>query len=163
MNEEIPDPFWDPIAQSSLATFVGQSTWAYPALETLHVLGIALVFGPILLFDLRVLGLNRDMELRRLHQALLPWVWAGFLINAASGALMFVSDAAAFAANPAFRVKLGLIAIAGFNALLFQIGLFPKMIRIDGANERSAKASAAASIALWVAIITAGRLMAYIK
>ena len=122
------------------------------------------MFGPILILDLRVLGLNRDMGLTRLHQALLPWVWTGFAVNAASGGLMFISDAAAFAANPAFRVKLGLIAIAGLNALLFQMRLFPALLINTGAlPERGVKASAAASIALWLAIITAGRLMAYIK
>jgi hypothetical protein len=164
MDQAIPDPFWDPIAQSALAVFIGQSTWAYPVLETLHVLGLALVFAPILIFDLRVLGFNGDMDLGRLHRALLPWVWTGFATNAASGALLFISDAAEFARNPAFRVKLALIVLAGINALAFQNRLYPALLGDGGARAScGARFSAAASIALWLAIITAGRMMAYVK
>ncbi|MGQ0456301.1 MAG: DUF6644 family protein [Hyphomicrobium sp.] len=164
MEDPLPDPFWDPIAQSGLATFIGQSVWAYPALETLHVLGLALVFGPILIFDLRVFGFNRGLDMRPLHAALIPWAWTGFALNAASGGLLFISDAAAFAINPAFRIKLTLIALAGLNALAFQARLFPRLPDDDrGDPHISAKVSAAASIALWLAIITAGRLMAYVK
>jgi hypothetical protein len=164
MDEPLPDPFWDPIAQSAIAVFIGQSVWAYPALETLHIFGIALVFGPILIFDLRVLGFNRGIGIGELHGALLPWVWTGFAINVSSGALLFVSDAAAFASNPAFRAKLALLALAGLNALAFQWRLYPTLIDSDvTAGARGARFSAAASIMLWLAVITAGRLMAYIK
>jgi hypothetical protein len=164
MDEPSAPSFWDAVQQSAAAAFVGESVWAYPALEIVHVLGIALVFGPILIFDLRVLGLYRDVDLSRLHRILLPWVWTGFALNAASGALMFVSDAAEFAANTAFRFKLALIAVAALNAVAFQKRWFPA---IGGADDPKisfrAKASAGASIALWLAIISAGRLMAYVK
>jgi hypothetical protein len=166
MDEPISDPFWDPIAQSALATFVSQSTWAYPAIETLHILGIALVFGPILIFDLRVLGFNRSLGVHALHRALLPWVWTGFTVNLLSGALLFIADAAALAANPAFRIKLALLALAGLNALLFQARLFPSVAAGEASGDRAtrgAKLSSAASFGLWLAIITAGRLMAYVK
>ncbi|MFN0217862.1 MAG: DUF6644 family protein [Hyphomicrobium sp.] len=164
MDEAMPDPFWDPIAQSALATFIGQSAWAYPALETLHVLGLALVFAPILIFDLRVLGFNGDMDLDRLHRALLPWVWTGFATNVTSGALLFISDAAEFARNPAFQVKLALILLAGINALAFQKRLYPGLLGDDRARlGRGARLSATASIVLWLAIIAAGRMMAYVK
>ena len=162
---QIPDPIFDPIAQSALAVLVRESMWAYPLLETLHVIGLALVFGPILLFDLRVLGWNKDLAVSRLHKALLPWVWSGFAMNAASGVLLFVSDAAEFAANTALRYKMALLVIAGLNALYFQARIAPGVAIWDRETKAPANArvSAAASIALWLAIISAGRMIAYIK
>ncbi len=161
----IPDPFFDPIAQSAIAVFVRESMWAYPILETLHVIGLALVFGPILLFDLRVLGWNKDLAVSRLHTALLPWVWTGFALNASSGVLLFVSDAAEFAANTSLRFKMALLVLAGLNALYFQARIAPGVAAWDceGKAPTPARASAALSIALWLAIITAGRMIAYIK
>lgn len=165
MPDHIPDPIWDPVAESGLAVFIRESIWAYPALETLHLFGIALVFGPILMFDLRVLGRGRDFNVRRLHQTLVPWVWTGFLINLVSGCLMFLSDASEFARNPAFLAKLVLLAVAGGNALLFQNLIFPRLPGSDDTSllTKSARASAALSILIWMAIIVAGRLMAYVK
>ena len=162
---QIPDPIFDPIAQSALAAFVRESVWAYPFLETLHVIGLALVFGPILLFDLRVLGWNKDLAVPRLHKALLPLVWSGFALNAASGVLLFISDASEFAANTALRYKMVLLVLAGLNALYFQARIAPGVTVWDRETRAPANAriSAAASIALWLAIITAGRMIAYIK
>ena len=162
---QIPDPIFDAIAQSALAVFVRESMWTYPLLETLHVIGLALVFGPVLLFDLRVLGWNKDFAVSRLHRALLPWVWTGFALNASSGVLLFVSDAAEFAANTSLRFKMALLVLAGLNALYFHARIAPNVAAWDRENNAptQARASAALSIALWLAIITAGRMIAYIK
>lgn len=161
--EQVSDPIFDPITQSALATMIRESVWAYPLLETLHVLGLALLFGPILLFDLRVLGWNRDLSAARLHKALLPWVWTGFTVNLISGALLFISDAAEFAANTALRVKLVLIVIAGLNALYFQTRFASRSDDWQSHAPGGARASALISILLWVSIIAAGRMIAYIK
>lgn len=165
MPEQTPDPFWDPVAQSAFATYLRESLWAYPALESVHLFGLALVFAPILIFDLRVLGSYRDFNIKRLHQTLLPWVWLGFALSIISGTLLFISDAAEFAHNRAFQTKLVLISVAAANAILFQKLLFP---RIPGADDTSgltqaARVSATLSILLWTGIIIAGRLIAYIK
>lgn len=164
MDEQAAPSVFDPLQHSTAATFIGESAWAYPGLEIVHVLGIALVFGPILIFDLRVLGFYRDLDIMRLHRVLLPWVWTGFALNVISGALMFASDAAELAGNSAFRIKLVLIALAGANALAFRRSWFAQSDDAsDSKLQHGAKASAIASIALWLAIITAGRLMAYVK
>jgi hypothetical protein len=161
MDETVPS-IWDPVSNLAIAAFVRDATWAYPILEVLHVIGLALVFAPIMLFDLRVLGFYRDMPIARWHRALLPWVYAGFTLNAVSGILMFASDAAEFAANQSFQVKIGLLAIAAVNAIYFETRLRPSLY--DGsAASNGAKVSAALSIIMWLAIITAGRMMAYIK
>lgn len=159
---EPPSAFAEWAYQLSLAEAVRASDWAYPVLETVHMIGIAMVFAPIVLFDLRVLGTNRDVGLQRLRRLLLPWVWFGFILNAVSGGAMFASDAIELSRNPAFLAKLGLIGFAGLNALLFSWRLLPRPV-VDDEPSCAAKASAALSIGLWIAVITAGRMMAYIK
>jgi hypothetical protein len=147
-----------------IAAFVRDDAWTYPALETIHIIGIGLIFGSILAYDLRVLGWHRALSLRLLARHLLPWVWAGFALNATSGALLFVSDAIEFAANPALQAKLLLIGLAGVNAAAFQLRLArgQEAWDMDAQSPPAARASAAFSIILWLAIITAGRLMAYV-
>lgn len=161
VDDAVPSVF-DPLSATAIAAWVRHSDWAYPILETLHVLGLALVFTPILLFDLHILGFYARQVTAEWHRTLLPWVWFGFALNALSGALMFASDAGEIASNPAFQFKMALLMIAGLNAALFQWRLYDATAAA-GAQSTAARFSAAASVTLWIAIITAGRLMAYMK
>ena len=138
--------------------------WAYPILETVHVIGLGLLFGGIFAFDLRLLGVHPDIPVRRLARHVLPWVWLGFTLNAASGVLLFLSDAVEFGNNSSFKVKIVLIAIAGLNMTWFHWRVFPTS---DRWYERktiplAAKRTAVMSIVLWLSVITAGRMIAYI-
>jgi hypothetical protein len=161
----LPAGLFETIAESSIALLVKEDLWAYPALETVHIIGLGLLFGSIVAFDLRVLGWHKDLPLATLGRHLLPWVWTGFALNATSGLLLFASDAVEFSANPALAVKLGLIAAAGANALLFQRRYTPAGSAWDRsvAAPAGARVSAALSIALWVTIVVAGRMIAYVK
>lgn len=155
--------FWDTLAATPPAAAIRESIWIYPFLETLHVIGLALVVGSIVSFDLRILGLSRALPIPALERHLLPWVWTGFAINAATGVLLFISDAAEFADNTALQAKLSLIVVAGLNALVFQKRLYRGVETWDSGAPVSARVSAALSIALWLAIVVAGRMIAYIK
>jgi hypothetical protein len=162
---ETGDSFWTAIETSSLAVFVKESVWAYPALETIHIIGLGLLFGAIIAFDLRVLGLTASLSVMRLGKHLLPWVWTGFGLNAVSGILLFASDATDFADNPALRAKLALIFIAGLNALYFNRRIAPAFTDWDQGTRTPALArlSATCSIVLWIAIVIAGRMIAYVE
>lgn len=165
MPEEIPDTgVWSDLATTSLSVFLRESTWAYPILEIAHIIGIALVFGSILAYDLRVLGRHRSLPLDTLGRHLLPWVWTGFVLNATSGLLLFVSNPVEFAANPALQYKLALIALAGLNAAYFQWRIAPAIPawNIGTPAPVTARLSALLSIGLWISVIAAGRLMAYV-
>jgi hypothetical protein len=158
--------FLEALDQSAVSVAVRESLYIYPALETVHAIGLGLLFGSILAFDLRVLGLHKALPLRLLGQHLLPWVWAGFSLNAISGVLMFASDAVKFSTNVALQAKLLLLLIAGINAAVFQTRLEPARAGVPDTGEPSpapAKVSAALSITLWLAIIIAGRMMAFVK
>ncbi len=153
-------PLLQMILDLPISHFVRSSVWAYPVLEMLHLIGIGLLFGPIVIYDLRVLAGWGDIATPAAARLLLPWVWTGFIINATSGLLLFASDAIEFAANPAFQAKMALLAIAGLNASLFQFRANPGQLN-GPALAISFRAQAAVSLVIWFAIIIAGRMIAY--
>ena len=135
------------------------SVWAYPAVNTLHVVGIALLFGAIVPLDLRLLGWRRgDVATAALAAVLLPVSIAGFLLAAASGLLLFATDARNYAVSPLFQAKLVVIAAAMLNAGLLR--------RVDwrSASPTSRRLALAglASLLLWLGAITLGRWIAYL-
>src|SRR6185295_7778153 len=96
-----------------------QWLWLYPAVETVHILGIALLFGSIAVMDLRLLGISRTIPVRTLAGHVLPWSAGAFLLIVPSGVAMFVAHASEFIASPVFAIKICLILAAGANAALF--------------------------------------------
>jgi len=141
---------------TALAEAIRRSVWAYPLLETVHIASIGALFGSVLLLELRVFGLGREIGVVPLARLVLRTALAGFACAVASGSLLFVSAATEVAANPAFRAKLVLILIAGLNAVVFHAR--------GGLRGRDALArlQAAASLLLWLSVLAAGRLIAYL-
>jgi hypothetical protein len=159
------EEFWDAVAASSLATAVRQSIWIYPFLQTVHVIGLALLFGAITTFDLRVLGLNKELAVSQLWRHVKPCVWCGFLMTVASGVPLFIGGAADFADNPAMQLKLLFIVLACLNAAVFEFRLRPSASQWDRgvAAPHLAHLSAALSLTFWLAVMIAGRMIAYIR
>jgi hypothetical protein len=89
-----------------------------------------------------------------LSRHVLPWVWTGFAMNLASGAMLFASDALSLAANISFQLKMLLLVVAALNACVFQLVIARDMVRWD-------QQAAFFLIAVWLVIITLGRLIAY--
>jgi hypothetical protein len=146
-----------------IANAIRTIPWIYPALETSHYIGLAMLVGGIMLIDLRLLGFAARLQLRSIV-GLLPFIWVGFIINAISGTLIFIYGATNFSANAAFRVKLVLILLAGINALIFTVAAARAGDRwIDsGRVPAPVKVIATASLLLWLGVVAAGRWMAYV-
>ncbi|MDQ0590931.1 hypothetical protein QFZ47_005040 [Variovorax paradoxus] len=130
--------------------------WAYPALEVVHIVGIALLFGGLLVFELRVLGLGRELSAPRLARLTLLPALVGFGLCAATGLTMFSTQPGELLANSAFRIKLFLIGLAGANAIWFHVRGGP------AATGAMAKAQCLMSLGFWLAVIICGRWIAYI-
>lgn len=130
--------------------------WAYPALEAVHIVGIALLFGGLLVFELRALGLGRELPAPLLARLTLRPALVGFGLCAVTGLTMFSGQPDELLANNAFRVKLGLIALAGANAALFH------WRGGAAAIDRFGKAQCLLSLGFWLAVIICGRWIAYV-
>lgn len=135
---------------------IAEHPWAYPALEVLHILGIALLLGSLVLLELRVWGLGAALPVAPLARLALPLSLAGFGLVAASGLTMFAAHPAELLSNRAFLVKLGLVATAGLNAAAFHAR--GGLARLDAV----ARAQTVLSLGLWLAAIMAGRWIAYL-
>ena len=129
--------------------------WVYPALEVVHIVAIALLLGSLVVFELRVWGVGRAIELRALARLALPIAVGGFVLALASGATMFFSQVDEMLGNTAFLAKMGLVVVAGLNAVGFHLrgGL--------AADDGVARAQTALSLGLWVAVVFCGRWIAY--
>lgn len=152
------------LENSALSSSIRQWLWLYPIIETIHILGLAILFGSVAMFDLRLLGFSRHLLVTDMAQHLLPWTYISFGIVALSGFLLFAVDAREIAANPAFRLKLLLIAATGINATVFHGGPF-RSVRLWNrgvASPVTVKAIAILSLVLWTAVIVCGRLIAYL-
>jgi hypothetical protein len=149
---------------SALGDAMRRSLWLYPGVEVVHIAGFALLVGAVLLFDLRLLGVSRTVSVRALARHVLPWAWIALLAIVPSGSALFSAHATEFAANPAFQVKLALIACAGVNAALFHRGVYRSVDAWDQhrATPTGAKVSALVSALIWIGVITCGRLIAYL-
>jgi hypothetical protein len=149
-------------------TWVGggirQSLWLFPAIETLHLLGMAALVGTITVYDLRLLGwILRRERVSDLTRRLLPWAWAGFAVQVITGALLFSSEAVKVYDNPAFRVKILLILLAGAQALIFQWTSYRNVATWDDSQVMpvGAKMAGCISILLWIGIVAAGRFIGF--
>ena len=149
---------------SALGTSIRESDLMFDLIETAHVLGITLMAGTIAIVDLRLLGLvlKKD-EVSDVVAQVLPLTWAGFALMVATGALLFWSEAAKMYFNPAFRLKLILMALAGVNPLIFHTTVYRCVGAWDAAVSTPVKSKAAAvlSLTLWGGIIVSGRAIAY--
>lgn len=135
--------------------WIASHPWLYPALEVLHIVGIALLLGSLVLVELRVWGLGAALPMPALASLGLTTSVAGFCLAGASGLTMFISQPAELLANRVFVVKMGLLMCAGLNAAGFHAR--GGLARLDGV----ARAQTLLSLGLWLAVIICGRWIAY--
>ena len=128
----------------------------YPALEVLHIAGIALLLGSLVVLELRVWGLSPELPMRPLARLALVITLSGFGLIVFSGLLMFAAHPGEMLANRAFLIKMGLVQVAGLNAAWFHGR--DSLARCDGL----ARAQTALSTGLWLAAIICGRWIAYL-
>ena len=136
------------------------SAWGWPAVESLHFIGLSLLIGTVGLFDLRMMGLARGIPMSALHR-LVSWGVGGYVLNVMTGVMFVTSAPDQYLYNPAFQTKLALMGIAGINVLFFYRFVFrPVKAASAGASApRSAQFAAAISLTCWVGVIVCGRLI----
>jgi hypothetical protein len=129
--------------------------WAYPALEVVHIVGIALLLGNLVLLELRVFGRGAALPARELARLALAVALGGFVLAAGSGLMMFATQPAELLASRAFTLKMLLLILAGCNAAWFHGR--GSLARLDGL----AKLQMLVSTFIWLAVVACGRWIAY--
>ncbi|HTI66905.1 MAG TPA: hypothetical protein VL460_05080 [Caulobacteraceae bacterium] len=166
------------LENNPIANWVASSSWAYPFLLTAHGLGMAVVVGLTAVIALRILGFPRRAPLGA-YKGLMGYLLAGFLVNAGSGAVLFLADPVALAANLSFQIKMASIVVGVIvlwrmhvkvlvPAAAAEAPVAQGSVAADGvsifAPPRSAKALAIAAVLIWwLSVIVSGRLVAYLS
>lgn len=135
--------------------WIATSAWAYPALEVVHLLGIALLVGNLVAFESRVLGCARELPLPAHARLSLGLAAAGFALVAVSGLGLFAANPGEMLASRLFVLKMGLVMAAGANAALFHAR--DGLRRLDAI----ARAQTLVSLGLWIGAMICGRWIAY--
>jgi uncharacterized membrane protein len=158
-GEETVGSGW--IKSASIASFVVGRPWVWPASETLHFIGLALLLGIVLLVNLRMLGIAKSVSFEVLHR-LLPLGVLGFGINAITGMLFFIAAPEQYTKNVAFYWKIVLMMLAGVNILYLTVFDEPWALGPGDEAPLTAKVVAASAIFLWVGVMYCGRMLPFI-
>lgn len=158
-TEGIVAPRW--LASEFITRYQYSHPWAWKTLETIHFMGLCLLFGVVVVVNLRLLGWMRNAPLEGFYR-LLPWgVW-GFVANSVTGMLFFIGQAFQYIENPAFHLKMLCILLAGANVLYLTWHEEVWEIEAGTAAPRLVKVLAASQIVLWIGVIYFGRMLPYI-
>lgn len=138
-----------------MLSFLRSTEWAYPAFESLHVLGIALLLGNLVALEMRVFGKAATIPVQPFARLSLAIALSGFALAACTGLLMFSTRPGELLANQYFLAKMGLLVAAGCNALYFHWR--GSLQRLDSL----ARGQMLLSTAIWIAVVFCGRWIAY--
>lgn len=159
-----PTTIWESIQYSSLGIFIAESTWAFPTIETLHVIALVTVLGTIFVMDLRLLGVaSTNYPITAMSKDTLKWTWAGFVMAAITGTLLVISKTSSYVINPFFMGKMVLLAIAGLNMLYFHRVTWKTVSEWDTSPvvPLGAKVAGITSLIFWIVIVFFGRAIGF--
>lgn len=159
-------PLAESIHASAVAEWMRSSLKAMPVVEAIHVMAVAVVFGSILVVDLRLLGFpGTKRAFTRISNEMLRFTWGAFGVAVVTGALMFAPNSITYYNNTAFRLKMLALLAAGLNMAFFQFVTFRGVAAWDKDRDPPAAAKLAGllSILLWVTVIALGRWIGFTK
>ena len=158
------DSLIDALQNSGVASAIRNSLYDFPLLEAMHVIALTLVFGTIMIVDLRLLGVaGTERDYGRISADVLKWTWIAFGLAVLTGSLMFVSNAKVYVNNNFFRAKFAVMLLAGLNMLVFQFTA-GKHGGDWGESRRGplrGRVAAMLSLGLWLGVIILGRAVGF--
>ena len=152
-------PSW--ITAAAVQAYVTDHTWLWPSLEALHFIGLWLLFGVVLLVNLRMLGMMKAASFSALHR-MLPWAVLGLGINVVSGMMWVIATPEQYMTNVSFFWKIGFLLLAGFNLLYLTTFDEPWQVKAGEDASFGNKAIAFSAIACWVCVMYFGRMLPFL-
>jgi hypothetical protein len=156
--------FFEWLQHTRASIAMAESIWAFPIVESIHVLSLCLFLGLAAILDLRLLSLvMRDLPVSEVAAQLLPWTAAGFVLMVASGMLTFLNAPVRYYENIFFRIKVAALVLAGLNVWVFHAGIWRRVASWDrdAVAPFRARMAGGVSLVLWACIVVAGRMIAY--
>lgn len=156
--------FFTELQNSWLGVWINTGGATYPTIEVFHVISLCLVFGTILIVDLRLIGVaSMSRPFTRVAHDLLHLTWISFVVAVITGSLLFVANAGSIYSNLAFQIKMVLLVLAGLNMLVFELITARTAGAWDLASPppNAARIAGLLSIALWIGVIISGRLIGF--
>jgi hypothetical protein len=150
---------------TAFGTVVRESTWAEPAIETVHVLTLTVFLGFVILLDLRLLDVvMRRTPVSTVFRQLNPWLFGAFAVMLVTGVTLFAGDPVLFYATIFFKLKMIFLLAAALNVVVFNLTLGRRLTQWDGlaATPTGAKITGLLSLILWVSVVACGRGIAYV-
>lgn len=157
-------PLWRALEASRLGQYVASSDWAFPTLETVHVIALVAMLGAILVLDLRLLGVaSRSVAVTAVTRATLLFAVPAFGLVTLSGVLLFMSKAPIYMINAYFLAKLVLLGLAGINVAIFHLLTWRGIAVWDtlAVSPMPAKLAGAFSLAFWIGTVFCSRMIGF--
>lgn len=153
-------PIFSWFSENWIGELIRRSSWAFPAIEAVHIVALTVLFGAILFVDLQVLGLvRRNTSVSKLATELDPWTFSSLLIILVTGFLLFASEALKLYNSTPFKLKIVVLAVA--IAHHFTIQRWITSADADTAQPIWSKLNAVVSIGLWLSVGLAGRAIGF--
>jgi len=152
------------IENGAIGTWIRESTYAFPTIETIHVLAIVTVVGSVTMLDLRLLNLaSRERPVSEVMSDVLPWTWWSFVTAAITGSLLFTSKAAEYYSDFPFRMKMLMLVLAGINMGVFEFRMVPGMSTWDREEKTpvGARVAGGISLVIWICVVAFGRWIGF--
>jgi hypothetical protein len=160
------DSFCDRLSASDLSQAIQSTDWVIPTVQTVHILAVAAVISSILMFNLRLIGVRaRSESVASVAARFIPVVWFGLPILLGTGAILIIAEPARALQNPVFILKMALVLLAAGLTLVSQIPLRRNQgfWEVSISRRHLARLVACLSLPIWVAIVFAGRWIAYVR
>ncbi len=152
------------LAATPLSHTIQTTGWIIPTLQTIHILGVAVIFSSAILVDLRIWRLlQRDVPLPDVARRFLPTIWPVLLILLITGSLLVIGEPRRSLLNVTFYLKMTLLVLAVTLtvALQWSLSSAPEFWEKDRGRRMAGQLAATVSILVWCSILFAGRWIAY--
>ena len=153
-------PFFKWADETWLHDFIADSKWIFPAIEGVHIVALALLFGAVIVLNLRLLGImQRQRSAADLGRELAPWIFCSLVIILITGVMLFFSEATRSFHSGPFRLKIVLLV----SAIVFHYGISKRIVNREDTRPQPlvAKPAAVFAILLWVSVGFAGRAIGF--
>ncbi len=160
------DTFCAKLSATPFSQAIQTTDWVIPAVQTVHIVAVATVITSILMVDLRLLGISsRHQSIGAVANRFLPAVWYALPVLLATGAMLIVAEPSRSLQNPVFLLKMGLLLVAAAVTLVCQLPLRtdPGYWEASQSRRRRVRLIGILSLPLWIAILFAGRWIAYVQ